>query len=181
MTERSLTHIRSTSGGLHFQITKMLVVAIIVATAATGALIIAMLIAFPQPGPPPPGPGGMPPPPPNLQPLAIFPILTGFFVLSWLAVLVIFSRDQILLRLQREETGAVSADELGRKLSELRAELAADQEQEMRKLSESLAEITAEYGERRETDGYLNGMRTATANDQPEANVRSLRRTPPQR
>jgi hypothetical protein len=174
MTERSLTNIRSTSGGLHFQLTKMLVVALTVAVAATGALIITILIGVPQVGPPPgPPPGGMPPPPPNLQPLAVISVVTGFFVLSWLAVLVIFSRDQILLHLrQQQETGGVSPDALSRELSELRASLAADHEQEMRKLSESLAE----YGERRETDGYLHGMRTATANDQPEANVRSLRR-----
>nr|WP_296073438.1 hypothetical protein [uncultured Actinoplanes sp.] len=177
MTERSPAYIRSTSGGSQFHITKLLVAALTVATAATGALIVTVLIEMPPPGPPPPGPGGMPPPPPDLQSLAVFPIVTGFFVLAWLAVLVIFSRDQILLHLrQQHETSGVSADELNRSLSELRASLAADHEQEMRKLGDSLAEITAEYGERRETDGYLRGMRTATMNDQPEANVRSLRR-----
>jgi hypothetical protein len=180
MAERSLTHVRSTYGGLHFQITKLLVTAVIVATAATGALIVTILFGMPHPGPPPPGPNGMPPPPPNLQPLAVFPIVTGFFVLAWLAVLVIFSRDQIMLLLRQQQDPGVSADELSTKLAELRAEIAAEREQELRSLSESLTEMTIEYGERRETDGYLNGMRTAAAPDQPE-NVRSLRRTPPQR
>jgi hypothetical protein len=176
MTERSLAHVRSTYGGLHFQITKLLVAAVIVATAATGALIVTILFELPPPGPPPPGPNGMPPPPPNLQALAVFPIVTGFFVLAWLAVLVIFSRDQILMHLRQQQSPAVSTDELTTKLAELRAELAAEREQELRNLSESLTEMTIEYGERRETDGYLNGMRTATSpeNGQPE-NVRSLR------
>ena len=42
-------------------------------------------------------------------------------------------------------------------------------------LAERMAEVTAEYGERRETDGYLSGMRTATTGDPPTQNVRSLR------
>jgi hypothetical protein len=44
-----------------------------------------------------------------------------------------------------------------------------------------LAELTGEYGERRETDGYLSGMRMATSGDPSPPNVRALRRTPPQR
>ncbi|NMO50906.1 hypothetical protein HH310_06830 [Actinoplanes sp. TBRC 11911] len=180
MTDRSLPHVRSTNGGLHVQISKLLIAAVIVATAATGALIVAILFEMPERGHPPPGPNGMPPPPPDLQPLVVFSIVTGLFVLSWLAVLVVFSRDQILLQLRQQQQPGVSTDELTTKLSELRAELAAEREQELRNLSESLTEMTIEYGERRETDGYLNGMRTATLPDQPE-NVRSLRRSPPQK
>ena len=127
----------------------------------------------------------MPPPPPNLQPLAVFPIVTGFFVLSWLAVLVIFSRDQILLHLRKQQdstsTPAVSKEELSHLLADLRAELAGDLERDLRALGGRLEELTGEYGERRETDGYLNGMRTATVSDPPEPNVRSFPRTPPQR
>ena len=208
MADRSLTHV------LQFQVTKLLVAAVVVAVAATGALIVTALVDLPGP-PPPPGPNGMPPPPPDLRALAVLPILTGFFVLSWLAVLVIFARDQILARLreqhdrlreqhdrllhlreqhdqallrQREqhhevlrrlgaEHDTMSREEIGRLLAELRAELADDRERELTTLTEQLAD----YGERRETDGYLKGMRTAAMNDQPEANVRALRRTPPQR
>src|SRR5262245_56482614 len=94
--------LRSTPGGFHFQISKLLVIAVIVATAATGALIVAVLLDMPSSAIPPPGPNGLPPPPPNLQPLAVFPIVTGFFVLSWLAVLVVFSRDQILRQLRQQ-------------------------------------------------------------------------------
>jgi DUF1680 family protein len=66
-------------------------------------------------------------------------------------------------------------------LADLRAELASDRERDNDALSERLAELTAEYGERRETDGYLNGMRMATTDDPSAGNVRSLRRPPPQR
>jgi hypothetical protein len=180
MTER----LRSTPGGLHFQISKLLVAAVIVATAATGALIVTVLIDMPSSAIPPPGPNGLPPPPPNLQPLAVFPIVTGFFVLSWLAVLVVFSRDQILQQLRQQAEPpprpGISQDELGALLAGLRTELATDRERELQELSDRVAELTTEYGERRETDGYLSGMRTATATDRPEANVRALRRTPPQ-
>jgi hypothetical protein len=185
MTERPEADTRRAPGGLHFQISKLLVIAITVATAATGALIVSMLIEWPSASPPP-GPNGMPPPPPNMQPLAVFSVVTGFFVLSWLAVLVIFSRDQILLYLrEQQQAGPVDPQALDVLLAgqraELRAELAADHERDLRALTDRLAEMTAEYGERRETDGYLNGMRAATMNESPEANVRSLRRTPPPR
>jgi len=160
-------------GGLHFQISRLLVATIISATAATGALIVTVLVELPPATPPPPGPNGLPPPPPSLQPLAVFPVVTGLFVLAWLAVLVVFSRDQILRRLRETQPDALT-DALTEQLAELRRELAADRERESRLLSELLAE----YGEHRETDGYLNGMRAATGD---EPNIRPIRRTPPQR
>lgn len=186
MTERPKADLRSTPSGFHFHISKLLVVAVILATAATGALIVTILMGMP-PSTVPPGPNGLPPPPPDLQSLAVFPIVTGFFVLAWLAVLVVFSRDQILRQLRQQHepepgsTSAVTSAELSVLLTDLRAELAGDREGELRALGERIAELTTEYGERRETDGYLNGMRTATMSDPPEANVRSFRRTPPQR
>jgi hypothetical protein len=183
MTDRVPADRRPSPGGLHVQISKLLVAAIIAATAATGALVAAILLDLPPSAPPPPGPNGMPPPPPNLLPLAVFPIVTGFFVLAWLAVLVIFSRDQILLQLRQQHEPAVAptGEQFGVLLATLRAELAADRERELREFAEHLAEQTVEYGEQRETDGYLHGMRMAAKADPPEANVRSFRRTPPQR
>ncbi len=132
------------------------------------------VVLMPSASIPPPRPGGLPPPPPNMQPLAVFPSVTGFFVLSWLAVLVVFSRDQVLQRLHQPSSGGVGRDELER----LRAEIAADRERDLAALREQLGEQLAEYGERRETDGYLSGMRTATS-EPPEPNVRSFRRPPP--
>lgn len=162
---------------------KLLMVTFVAAVAATGALIVTVLLDMPSGTiPPPPPPGSLPPPPPNMQPLAVFPIVTGFFVLSWLAVLVVFARDQVLRQLrQQHDASTVSREELAGLLADLRAELAGDRERELETLSARFAELTAEFGEQRETDGYLNGMRAATVGDQPEANVRSIRRTPPQR
>jgi hypothetical protein len=170
-----------TERGFQLQISKLLVVAVIVATAATGALVVTLLTAMPSGQTPPPGPNGLPPPPPNMRPLAVFSVVTGFFVLSWLAVLVVFARDQILRQIRLHQQPLGPDGELSGLLAGLRAEIAADRERDLEALTDRLADLTTEFGERRETDGYLNGMRTATAPDPPEANVRSLRRTPPPR
>ena len=168
-------------GGLHLQLSKLLLGALIAAVAATGALIITMAVGLP-PAHPPPGPNGMPPPPPNLTSLAVFPVLTGLFVLAWLTVVVAFSRDQILSRIEQLRDGpAVDARQLDQLIAELRAQLAADRERELEVLEGRIAELTEEYGEQRETDGYLNGMRVATGEGPTESTVRSIRRTPPQR
>jgi len=167
-------------GSLHLQISRLLVVAIIVATAATGALIVTVLTQMPSGQTPAPGPNGLPPPPPNLRPLAVVSIVTGFFVLAWLAVLVVFARDQILRQLRQSAAPTtpppgVSGDDLNALLGDLRAEIASD----LNNLAESMADMTSEYGERRETDGYLSGMRAATGGEPPpDANVRALRRSP---
>jgi hypothetical protein len=169
------------SGGFHLQISKLLVVAVIIATAATGALIVTLFSQMPSGQTPAPGPNGLPPPPPNLRPLAVFSIVTGFFVLSWLSVLVVFARDQILGQLRKTQQSSDPGGELSDLLADLRAEIATDRERDLAALSDRLTDLTAEFGERRETDGYLNGMRTATTPDPPEAKVRALRRNPPQR
>jgi hypothetical protein len=144
-----------------------------------------MLVAMPGP-PPPPGPNGLPPPPPSLKPLVVFPIVTGLFVLAWLAVVVVFSRDQILRRIQDMQDHAGPDPELSRQrmrdmFAGLREELAEDREHELQVLEERIAALTSEYGEQRETDGYLNGMRVATTPGQLEDGVRAIRRTPPRR
>src|SRR5690348_11117476 len=98
-------------GGLHFHVSKLLVVAVVAAVAAPGALVVTVLVDMPSAKPPPPpGPNG-PPPPPDLQPLAVFSIVTGFFVRSWLAVLVVFSRDQILGQLRRQHAAGAATPE----------------------------------------------------------------------
>jgi hypothetical protein len=182
VTERLRAEHHSTLGGFHLQISKLLVVAVVVAIAATGALIVTLLTQMPSGVIPAPGPNGLPPPPPIMRPLAVFSIVTGFFVLSWLSVLVIFSRDQILrhLRQQAPTPPDVNLEHLNSLLGDLRTEIASDRERDLRVLSERITELTSEYGERRETDGYLSGMRTATTGEPPEANVRAFRRTPPQ-
>ncbi|MFI7601164.1 hypothetical protein [Actinoplanes sp. NPDC049681] len=153
---------------------RLLLCCLIVAIAATGALVITSIVAFPErPGPPPGNPGIPPGPPPNVQAVAVIVLVTGVFVLSWLAVLVVFARDQILRRLG--EGG--DPERMRELLTEVRAELAADREREWQIIAERLAD----YGEQRETDGYLNGMRVGTGSQPAEENVRSLRRPPSQR
>ena len=183
MTERARVDHGSAAGGVQLQMSKLLVAAVICATAATGALLVAVLVEMPASGSPPPGPNGMPPPPPNIQPLAVFSILTGLFVLSWLAVLVVYSRDQIMARIQqthvRDSLDPVTSRQQTLDLfAAFRSELATDRERELQVLSERITALTNEYGEQRETDGYLHGMRVATTTDPAEATVHSIRRPP---
>ncbi|WP_189082358.1 hypothetical protein [Mangrovihabitans endophyticus] len=172
MTDRDSGDHGSSTGGLHLQISKLLMFAIIAAIAATGALVVTLLVELPM-SPPPPGPRGEPPPPPNLQALAVFPVVTGLFVLAWLAVLVVFSRDQILQRLDdlEQRRGAVPSEVVDAMRTELSQQLTA--------FGARISALTDEYGDLRETDGYLSGMRTA-AGQPPEQVVRPLRRMPPQ-
>lgn len=197
MTERGRDAHGSTVGGLHLQVSRLLLVALIAAVAATGALVITLAVGLPAahpPGPPPGTPGGQMPPPPDLRALAVVPVITGLFVLAWLSVIVAFSRDQILRRIDQRGTaaGAGPGDrQVGELFAELRAQLAADRERELQTLEARIAELTTEYGEQRETDGYLHGMRVATAeehgmrvataDEHGGATVRALRSTPPPR
>ena len=165
MTERARADHGSIVGGLHLQLSKLLLGSLIAAVAATGALILTVIVGMPPGHPPPPPPGGMPPPPP-LTSLAVFPVITGLFVLAWLAVVVAFSRDQILRRIEQLRTGpATDQQQLDQLIAELRAQLAADRERELQVLEGRIAALTEEYGEQRETDGYLNGMRVATGEE----------------
>ena len=167
----------SAPGGLHLQVSGLLIHCVIIAVAATGALAVTLLVGFPpQPGPPPGIPGVPPGPPPNVRGVAALVVVTGLFVLAWLAVLVVYARDQILRSIPEQED-AMDPERMREMLDEVRAELAADREREWQAISERLAE----YGEQRETDGYLSGMRVATGTQPVEANVRSIRRPPAQR
>lgn len=178
MTERTQPGIDAFNSGVHLQVSKLFVATTVVAVGATGALIAGMVTVLGQERPPP-GPGGMPPPPP-LDGLGVLTVLTGLFVLSWLSTLVVFARDQVLQRMRvlaaDPEFGRPSASEL---VAELRARLSEDRQFELDRLEERIISLTAEYGEQRETDGYLNGMRTATAPDREGGEVRPIRRALP--
>ena len=169
MTERARDDHRSTVGGPHLQLSRLLFGVLVAAVAATGVLVVTMHVGLLSPLPPPTS-------------VVVLPVVTGLFVLAWLAVVVAFSRDQILRRIEQLRDGPVpdgrQFDEI---LAELRAQLAADRERELHVLEERIAELTEEYGEQRETDGYLNGMRVATGEEPVPAKVHSIRRTPPQR
>jgi hypothetical protein len=163
-------------GGLHVHISKLLMGCMVAAIAATAALIITLAVGMPG-APPAPGPNGLPPPPPSFKPLAIFVVITGLFVLAWLAVIIVYVRDQVLQQVQEVHDPSELRRQVQDLLSGLRAELAADRQSELQVLNEHIAE----FGEQRETDGYLNGMRVAAADEPVEPKVRSIRRPPPQR
>src|ERR1700753_2621942 len=107
-------------GGLHVNLSKPLVACLGAAVAVTVALVVALAVGMPGP-PPGPGPNGQPPPPPDLDSLVLFIVVTGLVVLAWLAVLVVWSRDQMMLRFGDES-----------EITALRAEL--------RQLSDRIAE-----------------------------------------
>ncbi len=141
-------------GGLHVHLSKLLVACLGAAIAATAALIVALAVGMPgPPGSPPPN--GQLPPPPDLDSLVLFIVVTGLVVLAWLATLVVWFRDQMIERLGDES-----------EVSALRIEL------------RQLGDRIGDYGEQRETDGYLSAMRAATADEPSEPNVRSFRRPP---
>jgi len=106
------------------------------ALASTVVLTILAILQFQQPQPPrdqnPPAGGGPPPPPPPHLTAGLI-VVAAIFVVAWIAVLLAIARDTIMRRLDA---------------SELR-------------MQEILAEKINEYGELRETDGYVYGMRQA--------------------
>ena len=146
---------RESTRGLQIHVSKLLLVCTVAAIAATAAAAVAtsMEATRPRPGGGPPGGGGLPPPPP--PPSEAFIISIGFFVLAWLAVLVVLSRDQVL-----------------RQVAALRAGEGLDE------MEERITTMMREYGEQRETEGYVNGMRTAMTQG-AGAEVRPLRGKPP--
>src|SRR5687768_14867528 len=87
---------RESTRGLQIHVSKLLLVCSVAAIAATAAAAVATYMDATRPRPPGGGlPGGGPPPPPP-PPSEAFIISIGFFVLAWLAVLVVLSRDQVL-------------------------------------------------------------------------------------
>jgi hypothetical protein len=140
---------------VHFQLSPLTMIGIVAAVISTIAIIIAAVAASHQGGPPP-GPGAIPPPPPSMTPLLI---AVGFFAVSWVTVAVAVARDQIVVRM----TG------MNHTLEEIRSQSA-----ELAKIEGRLTTLFEEYGERRETDGYLTAMREAENASRPNGEVRPL-------
>jgi hypothetical protein len=176
LAEPVLTDPGPVRGTSQVHMSKLLLVSFVVAAASTIALIVAA--AMIPPGPPPSGPGGTPPPPPHI--LIVFVVLTGVFTMSWVSVVVTYARDQILRR-TRESTGSdlVSREETRTMMATLRAELAEDRRVELAALEERMRDLTVEYGDQRETEGYVNGLRAANRPHPGGAEVRPLHRVPP--
>jgi hypothetical protein len=145
---------RESARGLQIHVSKLLLICSVAAIASTAAAAVATYMDTTRPRPVGGGPPGGPPPPPP-PPSEAFIISIGFFVLAWLAVLVVLSRDQVL-----------------RQVAALRAGEGLDE------MEERITTMMREYGEHRETEGYVNGMRTAMTQG-PGADVRPLRGKPP--
>jgi hypothetical protein len=165
----------STRGGLQIQVSKLLLTSIIAAIATSVAMIVATIMIVSGPTPPPPPPGA-PPPPPPVAPIVTIIVITGMFVVSWLAVVVTLARDQVLRRMRDLSGGDGARPDAPEVLAAVREGLAADRRADLAALEARIAALTAEYGEQRETDGYVNGMRVATGPPAQAGDVRPLRR-----
>ncbi len=154
---------------VHFQLSPLLLVGLVAAVISTVALVVTAVLAFQPSGPPPGqgGPGG--PPPVQLAPLIIS---IGFFVVSWVTVAVAVARDQIAQRIAAVHASrSDSWTDLHQGLDEIRTQTA-----ELAKIEARITKLVHEYGELRETDGYLDAMRAAAG---PNGDVRPLRTVPP--
>ena len=165
--------------GLRVPASKLLIGVFGAAVTATLALLVAYVSLVSTPPPVARGPGA-PPPPIRVESLGTVIVLTGVFVLVWLAVIVVAARDRVLRQLQ-DLTFSVGSDadavgpEVRQLLAALRGDLVADHRAGLAGLEERLAALTSEYGEQRETDGYISGMRVATTVGQERAEVRQIR------
>ena len=160
------------------QISRLLLIRLVAAIGTTAGLIVTIITLRP---PPPPPSAGLPPPP---QQLGVLIIVVGLFALTWLATVVVYSRDQVLHRFGEvlTATARLEADqlELGALLGVLRGDLAEDRQAALSAVTERLHALAAEYGEQRETDGYVKGMRIgAELGGPPNGELRTLRRVPP--
>jgi hypothetical protein len=126
---------------VHFQLSSLTMIGIVAAVISTTAVVIAAISA--SHGGPPPGQGALPPPPPSTTPILL---AVGFFVISWVTVAVAIARDQIVQRMNL----------MNQAMEEIRTQAAAAAGLEAR-----LTALVEEYGERRETDGYIGAMQAA--------------------
>jgi hypothetical protein len=102
-------------------------------TVVLTILTILQLNQAPPRGGDPNAPTGGPPPPPPQHLTAGLIVVAAIFVVAWTAVLLAIARDTIMRRLDATEL----------------------------RVQEILAEKISEYGDLRETDGYVWGMRQA--------------------
>ncbi len=141
----------------HVQLSRMLLVCLTSAIAASAGLVVALATLHPD-GPPPGA--GLPPPRPNDTVLLL---AASFFVLAWLATAVMFARDQILRRLGEAADFAERVDgaqaAIAAMMVELRRQIADDQQAALETMERKLATFANEYGDQREDDGYARGMK----------------------
>jgi hypothetical protein len=157
---------------VHFHISPLLLIGIVIAVISTVVVVISAIAANQPPGRP--GQGQQPPPPPSTIPLMIS---LAFFVISWVTVAVAVARDQLATRIASAEAAREAAiNDLRAWMAQSQADLTADRNAARQELAAQLAMISKEYGDERETQGYLDGMRAAAAGQAPSnGDVRTLR------
>jgi hypothetical protein len=107
----------------------MFVGSLVAAVASTVVLTVLAILQAQQP-PPRANPQNPPPPPPPPHLMAGLIIVAAIFVVAWVAVLLAVARDTIMRRIDAHES----------------------------RFEAVLAEKINEYGELRETDGYVYGV-----------------------
>jgi hypothetical protein len=158
---------------VHFQLSPLLLIGIVGAVISTVAVIVSAVITS-QVGPPPPSgvSGVRPPPPPSMTALIIS---IGLFVVAWVTVAIAVGRDQLLQKLSAAQAGMTA--EFTARLEAVRDQVTHDRSVSLGRIEEKFDTLMREYGETRETEGFLNGMRAATR--PPNGDVRPLRTVPP--
>ena len=92
----------STREAVPFQVTPMLLTALVAAGLSTVLLAVLWYVDAnpgPPPPPPPPPPGGPPPHPPGIR--AALAVAVGTFAVAWVSVILVACRDQILRRIDQ--------------------------------------------------------------------------------
>jgi hypothetical protein len=173
ISRRSSTSDRDT---VHFQLSPLLMIGVVAAVISTVAVVVSAIVAN-QPPPGPFNPQGPPGPPPQSTALLIS---LGCFVVSWVTVAVAVARDQLAQRIARAtEARTAYLTDLHAWMESVRVEEANERAALMAQLTTQLDTLSREYGEQRETEGYLSAMRAA-AGPPTKTDIRPLRRIPPQ-
>jgi hypothetical protein len=147
---------------LHLQLSPLLLIGLLVGILSTVALVVSAVIAGEHGAGPPPGSQPNPPPPPPPHSMVPLIVSVAVFVVAWVTVAVAAARDHLVRRIVAST-----------------AEAARDREAAQTELVARLTTLV-EFGEQRETDAYINGMKAAEKDDGP-GTVRPFRTVPPPR
>src|SRR5262245_60786484 len=163
---------------VHLQLSPLLMIGIVAAVISTVAVVVSAIMSNQPPGRGG-GPGGGPPPPPTSSTALL--ICIGCFVIAWVTVAVAVARDQLAVRIARSvEARTAFLTDLQAWMEAVRVEEANERAAAMDRLAEQLDTLSREYGEQRETEGFLNAMRAAAGPPAQMGEIRPLRKVPPQ-
>jgi hypothetical protein len=168
---RRVPRVASASERVQMRLSPLLLIGTASAVISTVAVVVSAVAASSPLSPPGAVGGGAPPTPAPATGLVALIISVGFFVVSWITVAVAVARDQIF---QRCADAAHSHSESLIELRDWMEDTYALVGREQAAIDAKLSTLSLEYGEQRETQGYLNAMRAA-AGAVTRAEVRPLR------